>query len=222
MKKETIEELIPRKENGEYMMPQFWEFPWTFDLETAWKETRKLKQHKGESREHWLLKRACILYAGQYWGVDIEAFELEERIREDHRLPRRAHIRPDLTLYLPHRMMNIAFECGTLSYINKIKHLLTNTDFDMVVWLPYPDNEQEHWFVDSDFFHSAVMNRDLGGGYLHPFIMHATTIQICLTPKAEKYYLGYHGINPEWDHKIMRFYQVFSTIWLQTKTREIK
>lgn len=138
----TIEE-IPRNEEGFLKSPYEWDFPFVFRFKTLFPEIKKqIPSTKRESKEHWLLKIASAIFLKQGYGVGTEEISCENQSVSNS-------FRTDVECCVHHiNDLKIAVEVGNLDYPKKIKDLLFLEDYDMVYWLPFYPNLQEHYLVD--------------------------------------------------------------------------
>jgi hypothetical protein len=142
---------IPKNPSGEHLNPHCWDFDFIMDIDAAiegFKQSHPLKQGK-ESEHHYLLKLASMLYLSQMFGDMPFLREVtEDKYRSD-------------VYCQTHNNLTIRVEAGNLTYRDKIEYLLNTLKTDIVVWVPYPDADQGHYFADVDFINRCLRQRNV-------------------------------------------------------------
>jgi hypothetical protein len=140
---------ITYNKQGEIEHPKLWVGNWEMNFDNTFKDALILcGNNQNESEEHRKLKAFSLVLLGQVWGIEPKEATLEDGTDKK--------IRPDVSCYINHKKKKVAIEIGELGYRYKIKHLLTEYDYDYVLWIPFSENTQEHYFNDVDFFYDAL------------------------------------------------------------------
>jgi len=143
----VLYEEIPKNAMGQCLNPHCWNFDFEMNFDEAIEYFRlkhPSKQGK-ETEKHYLLKLVSMVYLSQMFG-DMP-FRME--VTEDK-------YRSDVYCEVPHNHLTIRVECGDLTYRDKIEYLLNTLKTDIVVWVPFPDKAQMHYFADVEFINRCL------------------------------------------------------------------
>lgn len=205
-------EDIPKNATGHCLNPHNWDFDFEMDFKAALTIFRK--KHPGpqgrESERHYLLKLASMVYVSQVHGDTTFIREVTDD-----------KYRSDVYCRLPEGI-TIRVECGDLTYRDKIEYLLNTIETDVVIWVPYPEKSQMHYFADVEFLYRCV-HQKTNPEPEFPYSFGSGSI-ICAHLNEQKYYATYAALWPDDDAGIIPFYTFYrkSLIPQGTPSLEVK